>query len=208
MTNREKLLNEVVSKDIKDKLSNDIELLAKTLILETKTHNNLGCIYVVHEMGSVHIWFNYDKCVADVVVWLNKECKEKTKENQTKKQTKEKVYRWGKCNKCGEPLDMHYTTWCPNCTKPKELVKKHCVDVLMLLKWCDTRVEGLEKRVWECLFDTLEPNNDSILEFSFNDFYTDDIDGDYDEQLNDDLDFILENFDEDKLGIVYYKFSW
>lgn len=110
-----------------------------------------------------------------------------------------KDYRWGKCDKCGEPLDMHYVKWCPYCSKPSDLVHDGIIDVLMMLMWCDVRIEGLQKRIWDDMCDNESFINDTIKRNTIDRYCKD-------KENNSDKQFIYDNFNG--LGIKLFEFTW
>lgn len=116
---------------------------------------------------------------------------------QFEKEEYERKYRWGKCDKCGAPLDMHYKLWCPTCISKEHLVKDKIIDILTCLTWCEVRVEGIKDRVWDYLCDNWNFSNDTIKRFQVEDWL---------DVENDDLKFIANEFSG--LGIEYVEFSW
>lgn len=116
---------------------------------------------------------------------------------QREEEAYKRKYMWGKCEKCGEPLDMHYVKWCPYCIKKEDLVsKRNSLDMLMVLKWCDVRNEGIKDRFWEDLCNTVDFRNDSFHVIDFEDWA----------EYNEDAKYIYDNFGY--LGVDLFEFSW
>lgn len=126
----------------------------------------------------------------------NQELIEKMKKQIEEEEYKRK-YQWGKCEKCGSPLDMHYHLWCPTCTPKAELVEDALIDMLKCLRWCEVRKEGIKDRVWRYLCDNYEFLNDTIIRFRFEDWLKED---------NEYLQFVAKEFSG--LGIKMVEFTW
>lgn len=83
---------------------------------------------------------------------------EKEKEEKAK-------YAWGKCEKCGGPLDMYYRKWCPQCEKPEiKLVKE--LNFFTMAKYLDIHGRpGIKDRLWDWLDGRNDVHNDVTIDF-------------------------------------------
>lgn len=133
---------------------------------EDKYSYNLGQRYLIEfkeDKGDLPNWFI---CESDLLPT------EKTEEliqlyaDHLKRKEDEayaRKYKWGKCEKCGSPLDMHYGKWCPTCEKPEpKIVKVH--ELFKVMRWCEERMKGFKEAYWEMICESYNVSNDILLD--------------------------------------------
>lgn len=147
------------------------------------------------DKGNCPNWYIYESAIGTTE--RTKELEELYLNYLTKKEEeKQKIkYIWGKCKKCGSPLDMHYGLWCPSCSNPEDLIQEDStLDILKVLTWCDIRRNGFKKRMWDKLCDRIDFTNDSFHKIYFDRWEEDE-----------DATYIVENFGT---KIRMFEFSW
>lgn len=83
-------------------------------------------------------------------------------EEWNEEKEREKLYRWGTCEKCNGPMDMHYTLWCPSCDKPEfNKEKDNSLDFIKMLTYLEVRNKGIKERFWDYFWEETEFSNDS-----------------------------------------------